>query len=142
MKMARSHIFVVLIIIIIFFGILSFSSETVYRTHSTKDLNPTGFKHVIVDAYGPVDPWGKSVGDINSDGLVDLIVGGNGSMALIWYENPSWKKHVIATNRRFSTDHEVIDINKDGQNDIVSLTKTALVWYKNPDWPEILIDSQ
>ena len=63
-------------------------------------------------------------------------------MELIWYENPSWKKHVIAANRRFSTDHEVIDIDKDGQNDVVSLTKTALVWYKNPDWSEILIDSQ
>ena len=33
------------------------------------------FRHVVVDANGPVDPWGKSIGDLNGDQKIDLIVG-------------------------------------------------------------------
>jgi hypothetical protein len=44
------------------------------------------FKNLLIDMNGPVDPWGKSVGDINGDGLIDIIVGGNREGRIKWYE--------------------------------------------------------
>ena len=70
------------------------------------------FRHVIVDAAGPATPWLKTAGDLNGDGRVDLIVGGHSAGGLVWYENPTWKKHVIDPEGRFSTDAEVVDVDQ------------------------------
>ena len=40
------------------------------------------FRHVVVDDDAPRDPWGKSVGDLDGDGLIDLVVGGSKSGGL------------------------------------------------------------
>ena len=140
---------------------LSFASMSSGDETGSGDANKY-VGHIIVDAEGPRDPWGKSVGDINGDGFTDLIVGGSRareltwlekikarlkigqapspSPELVWYENPLWVKHVIATGFEFSTDHEVADLDGDGRNDVVSLTKDQLVWFKNPDWSLHIID--
>jgi hypothetical protein len=60
-----------------------------------------------------------------------MVVGGHDGGGLVWYENPSWRKHVIAPEGAFSTDHEVADIDKDGRNDVVSLMYDRLVWFRN-----------
>jgi len=99
------------------------------------------FQHVVVDAVGPRDIWGKSVGDLNHDGLPDLIAGGRSGGGLVWYENPSWTKRTIASGGQFSTDHEVCDVNGDGQNDVVSLQQ-SLYWYEGPTWVEHLIANE
>jgi hypothetical protein len=85
---------------------------------------------VVVDDHGPVDPWGKSVGDLNGDGLVDLIVGGSQSGGLMWYQNPTWQTHVVRKSDQWSTDHETADVDDDGDLDWVALTKTALVGWR------------
>jgi hypothetical protein len=36
--------------------------------------------------------------DINHDGKIDLIAVASGQSELVWYENPSWQRHVIAGN--------------------------------------------
>lgn len=99
------------------------------------------FMHVVIDGQGPRDPWGKSVGDINGDGHIDLIVGGHDSKELVWYRNPSWVKFTIAKGAAFSTDHEVADIDGDGRNDVLSLTQTHLLWYQNSNWTPTAIDA-
>jgi hypothetical protein len=93
------------------------------------------FQHVVVDASGPQAIWGKSVGDLNHDGLPDLIAGGRSGGGLVWYQNPSWTKRTIAASGAFSTDHEVCDVDLDGDNDVVSLQNT-LLWYEAPTWVE------
>jgi hypothetical protein len=121
------------------------------------------FRLTVVDPDGPFDPWGKSVGDINGDGLPDLIVGGNSprqlglfqrvlrklgirdiewpeNSELVWYESPTWQKHVIADADLFRTDHEVVDIDQDGRNDVVVVTDGGLVWFRNPEWSRHVID--
>jgi hypothetical protein len=37
------------------------------------------------------------VADINHDGKPDLIALGSGMKELVWYENPTWERHVLAT---------------------------------------------
>jgi hypothetical protein len=61
---------------------------------------------------------------------------------LIWYENPSWRKHIISDKGPFRTDHEVADVNRDGRNDVVSITNTELIWFRNPDWLHTRIDNR
>jgi len=101
-----------------------------------------GFKHVVVDAAGPGDIWLKAVGDINGDGLSDLIAGGNASGGLVWYENPSWTKHVIDSAGGFGTDGEVLDVDRDGDQDVVVLTGGDIRWYENPGWTVHVIDNR
>ena len=37
------------------------------------------------------------VADLNHDGKPDLIALGSGMAELVWYENPGWQRHVLAT---------------------------------------------
>lgn len=127
------------------------------------------FKHTIIDPQGPQAPWAKTMGDINGDGLKDLIVGGHRSNKLsfpqrvlrklgmgdqenirgdlVWYQSPTWEKHLITSKYRIRTDVKVSDIDDDGANDIVALTDNGLIWLKNPKkneknlpWPTFIID--
>ncbi|MBK8904173.1 MAG: VCBS repeat-containing protein [Anaerolineaceae bacterium] len=98
--------------------------------------------HKIIDTDGPQGIWQKSVGDLNGDGLIDLIVGGFNDGGLVWYRNPDWEKEVIAPGSGHSTDGEVGDIDQDGDADYVSLTGDELRWYQNPDWTVFTIDNR
>jgi phosphodiesterase/alkaline phosphatase D-like protein len=104
---------------------------------SSRAQTTVPFTHIIIDSHGPTDPWGKAVGDINGDGKIDLVVGGNTAGGLVWYQNPTWVKHVISTAVGFRTDLQVVDVDRDGLNDIVALAADAdqnplIGWYKNP----------
>jgi len=72
------------------------------------DIN---FKYVLIDKNGPGSMHTKSVGDLNADGLEDLLVAGTAG-TIVWYENPGLTKHVVTTKGgRWSTDAEVGDID-------------------------------
>jgi hypothetical protein len=38
--------------------------------------------------------------DVNHDGKIDLIALASGQTDLVWYENPTWQRHVIAGNMK------------------------------------------
>ncbi len=78
-----------------------------------------------------VNPWGKSTGDVNSDGLVDLIYGAQSTGGLYWAENPSWTERTVAASGTFETDHESCDVDLDGDLDILSVVGGNINVYKN-----------
>lgn len=92
------------------------------------------FEYVEVDPSVAGDV--KLVGDINGDGLPDLIIGGMPGEKLNWYRNPDWSKTVIATPlNEFTTDGALGDVDGDGDLDIIVPDGDSgdnLVWFKNP----------
>ena len=100
----------------------------------------TVFEHRVIDSGGPLDIWLKSAGDLNGDGKPDLIAGGRREGGLVWYENPSWKKHEIASGAGFSTDGETVDVDRDGDLDLIAVTTKQIVWFENPSWNLHVID--
>lgn len=143
---------------VVLFNTNSKSSSDVYRPKDTL------FEKHVLDLRGPVGSWGKTFGDINGDGLLDVIVGGHSpdklgimqrverklgilaaetsSGSLVWYENPSWKKHVVTHGYAIRTGISVSDVDNDGKNDFVLLTDSGLVWLKNPTWATTQISQQ
>ncbi|MAI32186.1 MAG: hypothetical protein CMM07_11025 [Rhodopirellula sp.] len=121
----------------------------------------TLFERETIDPSGPNAPWGKTIGDINGDGLLDVVVGGHRPRhltffekvarklgvadfsdrlgELVWYENPTWRRHTITESLAIRTDIEVSDIDGDGANDIVLVSDSGIVWLKNGDWSRHLI---
>jgi hypothetical protein len=93
------------------------------------------FKHEIIDERGPEDPHIKTVGDINDNGLTDVVVASSNGGPLVWYEAPNWIKHEIASSGTWSCDAKIVDMDNDGDSDILIsdwFTHHRLEWYENP----------
>ncbi|HSM12591.1 MAG TPA: VCBS repeat-containing protein [Thermoanaerobaculia bacterium] len=95
----------------------------------------------VVDANGPQDPWGKSAGDLDGDGVPELLVQGNGG-DLVYYVGPGWAKQTIDAGGSFSTDLEVVRVDADADADVVSIAVGELRWYEAPTWTPHTIDSR
>lgn len=53
--------------------------------------------------------------DINKDGRVDLLAGATSATAdLVWFENPTWTRHVMASGLPSMINADAFDIDKDG----------------------------
>ena len=57
--------------------------------------------------------------DVNHDGKIDLIALASGMTELVWFENPTWERHVIAGNLHGMINLAAWDIDGDGIPEIV-----------------------
>ena len=57
--------------------------------------------------------------DLNHDGKIDLIALASGMSDLLWFENPGWQKHVLATNLSRMINLAAWDTDGDGIPEIV-----------------------
>ena len=59
------------------------------------------------------------VADLNHDGRPDLIALASGMPELVWYENPTWERHVIAGNQAGMINCAVVGADSEGIPEIV-----------------------
>jgi hypothetical protein len=59
------------------------------------------------------------VADLNHDGRPDLIALASGMPELVWYENPTWERHVIAGGLSRMINCAALDVDGDGIPEIV-----------------------
>jgi hypothetical protein len=65
------------------------------------------------------------VADLNHDGKPDIIALASGMTELIWFENPTWERHVIATNLSHMINLAAWDTDGDGIPEIVLASEFA-----------------
>ena len=120
----------------VLFFVMLIGGLLVLNCSSQSEAVKIHFKHGIIDRNTPERLACKAVGDINGDGFVDVIAGGerNGGK-LVWYAYPNWAKTVIDTGD-FFVDMQVCDIDRDGDLDIVVPKvigdNRRVLWYENP----------
>jgi hypothetical protein len=66
---------------------------------------------------------GAAVADLNRDGKPDLIALASGMKELVWFENPTWQRHVIAGNQNRMINCAVVEV--DGRPHIVLASEFA-----------------
>ena len=77
------------------------------------------FRHVTIDTPVKIG-YGTAIADMNGDKKPDIVLCDARNIA--WYENPSWKKHIIVENLT-QRDHVCIavrDIDGDGKAEIAA----------------------
>ncbi|MEO8167212.1 MAG: T9SS type A sorting domain-containing protein [bacterium] len=76
----------------------------------------------------------KSVGDVDGDGLPDVIIADNSGTFLQWYRAPNWTKYIIEPRSVFTTDMQAGSVLGNGIIDVIVPDYPAqeILWYENP----------
>jgi hypothetical protein len=84
---------------------------------TTPEIRDPVFEEILVEADLTDGYWLQAV-DVNGDGRPDLVASGLAEGHVVWYQNPTWTKHVIATfDKPVALD--AADIAGDGRADLV-----------------------
>ncbi len=82
---------------------------------------------VVVDPTSPSDPWAKQLADVDGDGDLDIVVGGNGG-PVVWYRNPGWQSFEVDDVGATDSGSATADLDADGDVDLIFGAR----WYQNP----------
>jgi hypothetical protein len=101
------------------------------------------FTRMTIDQDPPPRPYYKMLGDIDGDGLLDVLVAGADG-PLVWYKYPDWTKTEIAAGGWRGVRGVIGDVDGDGDADVVM---GGTVWFRNPRigggrWTMTRIDNQ
>jgi hypothetical protein len=98
-------------------GGLDFDNETV-------DPNPPSGSSCCLDIC--------AIGDMDGDGIRDIVIGSELSIGVVWYHSPTWTRYVIGDGS-FTTDGETGDVDGDGDIDVVisCISRSQIEWWEN-----------
>ncbi len=121
------------------------TTATRSEAHETKAPREIRFEHEIVDDAPPSGEGccldSLATGDVDEDGDVDLLLGAENADGLFWYANPSdgqsessWRRYAIGSGD-FTTDLEAVDVDSDGDLDVVasSIDRNVVEWWEQLD---------
>ena len=74
---------------------------------------PVRFREHLIDHLPGA--YQCAVADINGDGKPDIIALSSDRSEIAWYENPTWKKHLLTTSTRSNIDIAAYDLDGDGK---------------------------
>lgn len=123
------------ILVVLFMGLQSHADSEKYEAGGHSEMKIINFKHIIMDPKSPENPHIKAVGDINGDGIPELVVASSNGGPLVWYERPDWIRHIVAPSGKWSCYAQLVDMDGDGDLDILIpewYTYNRLEWYENP----------
>lgn len=113
------------------------------------------FKRVVIDSSF-YKAYQIKTTDLNNDKKPDLIVVSDRLPEVVWYENPSWKKHILSNSTFRNIDIAAYDIDSDGDTDVALACRFNsnesdkggyIYWLENPGnnicefWTKFFIDS-
>ena len=87
-------------------------------------------KHSIAKESGATN---LKAGDVNRDGVLDVVASCGHGKGVFWFEGPAWKKHVIDADLRDPHALAVGDFDGDGDVDVATASFGAKIvrWYAN-----------
>jgi len=103
---------------------------------------PFVFEHRLIDHHTPgMENDICLIGDINGNSRDDILIGGKyGYDNVVWYENPTWERHTIAT-AHLEAGGVLVDVNGNGRLDLVAgnpydtPSNRELYWFECPEDP-------
>jgi len=114
--------------------VISESAGTSVVSYYENAMATSYFNLEVVDSAYPGNgrPGWSAAGDLDGDGLVDLVAGGGG--AIQWYRAPEWTRFPLeASSSAGGNGGLVVDVDRDGALDVVAaLYNSSLVWWRNP----------
>jgi hypothetical protein len=115
------------------------------------------FREEVIETQSGGAGYNSCLADINGDGKVDIVLVTENKDQVIWYENPTWKKHVMTSGLpRLPEPITPFDVDGDGKTEIIvggdwlmaDTTDSGSLWLlKRPDdldkpWTPIKIDQE
>ena len=100
-------------------------------------MPPVRFREHLIDHLPGA--YQCAVADMNGDGKPDIIALSSDRSEIAWYENPTWKKHLLTTSTHGNIDIAAYDLDGDGRMEIavasefdLGSTRTGgrLQWFK------------